>query len=122
MIRWAISQTNRVCGWFAQVAAKARQPLWADQRIKVAYTEREPTKPKARRLYVATSSRGPNFGYLLCPCGCGETLHLRFLPDRYPRWDLDIEVDGVASIRPSVWRQVGCRSHFVLTRGNVHWC
>jgi hypothetical protein len=97
MIRWVIRQTHRVTGG-------------------------EPAKPKARLLYVATTSRGPSFGYMLCPCGCGETLHLRFLPDRRPRWDVEIEIDGAVSLTPSVWRQVGCRSHFVLTRGKVHWC
>lgn len=120
MIRWAQRQTHRVATWLATVAAW--RPAWLDQRIKVTFTDREPAKPKARRLYVASSPSGPTFGYLLCPCGCGETLHLRFLPDRRPRWDVDIGADGAVSLTPSVWRQVGCRSHFILKEGKIHWC
>jgi hypothetical protein len=124
MIGWAIEQTRRVTVWIGRVKAEiqAWQPPWADKRVKIILTDREPTKPKARRLYVASASGRPTFGYLLCPCGCGETLHLRFLPDRRPRWHMEVESNGVVSLTPSVWRQVGCRSHFVVRKGQVHWC
>ncbi|WP_363201475.1 DUF6527 family protein [Phenylobacterium sp.] len=59
---------------------------------------------------------------MLCPCGCRETLHVRFLPNRRPRWDLVVGADRTATLHPSVWRQVGCGSHFILTKGNVRWC
>lgn len=120
MIGWATRRIARFARWTA--AIKTWRPPWADQRIKIAATEQEPAKPKPYRLYVASSSKGPTFGYLLCPCGCGELLHLRFLPDRKPRWDIHVEQGGLVSLTPSVWRQVGCRSHFVLTQGKVYWC
>ena len=122
MIRWAIRQARRASSWLAARATTPWQPPWADQRIKVAFTDQEPAKLKSGRLYVASASKRPTFGYLVCPCGCGETLHLRFLPDRHPRWEVDIDADGVVSLTPSVWRQVGCRSHFFLKRGRVYWC
>lgn len=30
--------------------------------------------------------------------------------------------DGTVSIKPSGWRQKGCRSHFFLKRGQIEWC
>lgn len=124
MMRWAITQASRVAKWFRKAKARLAgwQPYWADRRIKAAYIEGEPVKLKARRLYIASTANGPSFGYLLCPCGCRETLHIRFLPNRRPRWDIKVEAGNVVSLTPSVWRQVGCRSHFVLERGRVRWC
>ncbi|MBP7648472.1 MAG: hypothetical protein KA085_18180 [Phenylobacterium sp.] len=115
---------RQVGAWVAGADAELRawHPPWADPRIKVILTDREPARPKAGRIYVATASGRPTFGYLVCPCGCRETLHLRFLPNRFPRWDIAIEGNGVVSLMPSVWRQVGCRSHFILKRGKIHWC
>jgi hypothetical protein len=120
MIRWAQKQGRRIAAWFGQV--RALIPSWADPRIKIAFTDHEPTKLRPQRLYVTSTPQGPSFGYMLCPCGCRETLHVRFLPDRRPRWDLQIEIGGAVSLKPSVWRQVGCRSHFILSKGRVYWC
>lgn len=74
------------------------------------------------RLYVTSSAQGPAFGFLRCPCGCGETLHLRFFGARRPRWDLQVGDRHAATLTPSIWRQTGCRSHFVLARGKIRWC
>ncbi|WP_236819161.1 DUF6527 family protein [Alicyclobacillus ferrooxydans] len=59
---------------------------------------------------------------MLCPCGCGEVLHMSLHPDGRPRWELTRHPDGTVSLSPSVWRKVGCRSHFFLERGRVRWC
>ena len=59
---------------------------------------------------------------LRCPCGCRETIQLNLVPEMRPRWTVTIEQDRTVSLSPSVWRQVGCRSHFVMTRGRVAWC
>jgi len=58
---------------------------------------------------------------LICPCGCGATIALNVLPDDSPRWRLHEHVDG-PTLSPSVWRTAGCRSHFILRRGQVIWC
>lgn len=55
-----------------------------------------------------------------CPCGCGDAIELILLEGVKPRWDLSID-RGLPSIHPSVWRNVGCRSHFWVRRGRIHW-
>jgi hypothetical protein len=59
---------------------------------------------------------------MLCPCGCGETLHMSLLPDSHPKWKLLRHDDGTVSLHPSVWRTKGCRSHFFLRNGMIVWC
>lgn len=58
---------------------------------------------------------------LLCPCGCGETIHLNVLPETRPRWRVKSHRDGRVSLTPSVWRTTGCRSHFFVREGVVDW-
>jgi hypothetical protein len=57
-----------------------------------------------------------------CPCGCGQTIELMLIREVRPRWDLTIDDRGRPSLRPSVWRLAGCRSHFYLKHGRVQWC
>ena len=57
-----------------------------------------------------------------CPCGCGETLQMNLMPEGRPRWRTTEHEDGTVSLHPSIWRTVGCRSHFFIRRGFVVWC
>lgn len=59
---------------------------------------------------------------LRCPCGCRATIQLGMLREARPRWSATVHADSTVSLAPSVWRRVGCRSHFVLERGRVRWC
>lgn len=59
---------------------------------------------------------------MVCPCGCEAVLHMGLHADARPCWRLTYHWDGTASLVPSVWRQVGCHSHFFLRRGRIEWC
>lgn len=104
-------------------AARPRIELqtWFQRPILVIDVGERPQALKPRRLYVTFHAYGPAFGFMLCPCGCGETIHLRFMGDRRPRWSLETHA-GRATIFPSVWRQSGCRSHFFVRHGHIDWC
>lgn len=73
-------------------------------------------------VYVTGEGEHLWFAALQCPCGCGDTLQVSLHPEGRPRWHLTRHWDGTASLMPSVWRGVGCRSHFFLHRGCVKWC
>ena len=73
-------------------------------------------------VYVLGEGRYKWFVALRCPCGCGALVQISLLPDAVPRWRLTEHPDGSISLEPSVWRRVGCRSHFFLRRGSVEWC
>ncbi|CAI8733124.1 DUF6527 family protein [Pseudomonas sp. IT-P291] len=57
-----------------------------------------------------------------CPCGCGDVLEIALLDDAEPRWRLQVDHRGRPTLFPSVWRNDGCRSHFWIKKGKVHWC
>src|SRR3546814_19102415 len=57
-----------------------------------------------------------------CPCGCGHVIELLVVPEAKPRWDILVDPKGLPTLSPSVWLQKGCRSHFWLRNGRVHWC
>src|SRR3954451_5083712 len=56
-----------------------------------------------------------------CPDGCGETLVVNLDPRAGKAWKLDMRA-GKATLYPSVWRDGGCGSHFIVWRGHVLWC
>lgn len=59
---------------------------------------------------------------MVCPCSCGEVLHMSLHREGRPRWELIQHPDGTISLSPSVWRKIGCRSHFYLKQSQIDWC
>ncbi|RZH25210.1 hypothetical protein EXD98_18250 [Acinetobacter pittii] len=57
-----------------------------------------------------------------CPCGCRAKIQLNLLPEERPRWKWKVNNNGTITLTPSVWRKVGCRSHFVMREGLIIWC
>lgn len=86
------------------------------------YVEELPERLTPTTVYVLGEKQYRWSVALLCPCGCGETLHMSLHEDSRPRWRLHDHRDGTVTLFPSVWRRVGCRSHFLLRRGRVEWC
>lgn len=91
-------------------------------RFVAAYVREEPEQPATQTLHVVGEDGHLWFAAFVCPCGCGETIKLSLLPAGSPHWQLTDHWDGTVSLRPSVWRQRGCKSHFWLRRGKIHWC
>ncbi len=58
---------------------------------------------------------------MLCPDGCGETLTINLDRRTGPAWRLYSEGQSV-SLFPSVWRNTGCCSHFIVWRSRIYWC
>lgn len=107
---------------------------WSGQRIKQAWsdwrnppyvtqmaTEKLPERLRKRILYVVEEDGYEEQAAMLCPCGCGRTLHMNLLPDERPCWKLTRHDDGTSTLHPSVWRQKDCQSHFWFRRGRVIW-
>ena len=58
---------------------------------------------------------------LSCPDGCGTVLTVNLDPRSGKAWRLYQDPDGI-SLYPSVWRDTGCRAHFILWRDRLLWC
>lgn len=71
---------------------------------------------------IAGVVRGrPRSLLMKCPDGCGDTLVINLDPRAGKAWRIDIRKEEV-SLYPSVWREAGCRSHFILWRDRILWC
>ena len=90
--------------------------------LRVVFAEEAPSEPKPGVVYVLGEGRHLWFVVLLCPCGCRAKLELSLLPEADPNWVLVQHGDGTISLQPSVWRRVGCRSHFFIHRSRIEWC
>ena len=59
---------------------------------------------------------------LRCPSGCGDDVVLNLDRRTGRAWSLYQERGARLSIYPSVWRDSGCGSHFIVWRNRVTWC
>lgn len=92
------------------------------RRLRSIEGDELPTRLPSRDL-VLTVDDGEQWSIgMQCPCRCGETIELLVQPGAKPRWDVAVDGSGRPTVTPSVWRNVGCRSHFWVRKGRVHWC
>jgi hypothetical protein len=71
---------------------------------------------------VALDRRGvPRALVMLCPDGCGETLTVNLDPRAGKAWRADGR-GGRLTLYPSVWRDQGCKAHFIIWRDRLIWC
>ncbi|OIQ80711.1 hypothetical protein GALL_375250 [mine drainage metagenome] len=74
----------------------------------------------------------PRLLILACPCGCGENFPINLDPRAGPSWRLyhgSLSSKSVfassrrnpdsISLFPSVWRDSGCRSHYIIWNGKI---
>jgi hypothetical protein len=61
----------------------------------------------------------PRLLLLACPCGCGEELPINLDARAAPAWRLYRNRRAGMSLFPSVWRETGCESHFVIWRDKI---
>jgi hypothetical protein len=61
----------------------------------------------------------PRLFLLSCPCGCGESFPINLDPQAGPAWRLYRDKRFGLSLFPSVWRDSGCRSHYIIWRDKI---
>lgn len=95
--------------------------LPATPAYRVVHLSEDPDELLPKTLYAIGENGHLWHVMLTCPCGCSATIALNVLPEDSPRWRLHESSPG-PTLAPSVRRTTGCRSHFILRRGNVIWC
>jgi hypothetical protein len=71
--------------------------------------------------YVIVDRGVPRSVVMLCPDGCGDVITLN-LDKRFGRaWGIYGDRKRL-SMYPSIWRDNGCRAHFILWAGKILWC
>lgn len=90
-------------------------------RITAIRVEELPDKLDSDKVYLAGESDYLWFAAMVCPCGCDQILYMSLMPDQRPMWNVTVHHNGGVSLHPSVWRRVGCKSHFWLKHGHIVW-
>jgi hypothetical protein len=103
--------------WFVSRFASFSRVRYRFEEVHGAF----PPKLRPSTLYVLKEDGIPWQAAMICPCGCRATLELNLLSDERPMWRYSINAKRYPSLHPSVWRQVGCRSHFFLREGRIIW-
>ena len=83
--------------------------------------EELPDRMDAHTIYVLGEGEYTWSASMLCPCGCGDILHMSLHKEGRPRWRITSHNDGTVSLSPSINRMVGCKSHFFFEFGSVRW-
>lgn len=58
---------------------------------------------------------------MMCPDGCGETIAVNLDPRVGKAWR-KYHRNEKLTIYPSVWRDTGCKAHFIIWNDQVIWC
>ncbi len=56
---------------------------------------------------------------MACPCGCGDQLTINLDRQSGSAWRF-VERGGEVTLYPSVWRESGCKSHFVVWQNRIY--
>jgi len=71
---------------------------------------------------VVAPRRRAKWALFLCPCGCECVITLPLQTTKRPHWGCHKSRAGRPTLHPSIWRDVGCLSHFIIDDGRVFWC
>ena len=70
---------------------------------------------------VAIVQRGVYRSLIMhCPDGCGEVITINLDPRTTKAWRIYLNTKGL-TLFPSVWRDTGCESHFILWNSMFYW-
>ena len=105
---------RRLFKWIERLFQKERP-------LNYRFVQDVPPTLKRRTIYVV-GENGYHWQIVMqCPCGCKAVLHMNLMEDEKPSWSYAIGKTGSITIRPSIHRVVGCKSHFFVCEGIIIW-
>ncbi|EIJ80117.1 hypothetical protein PB1_07147 [Bacillus methanolicus PB1] len=108
---------QRVLGWITRLFTGHPRGAY-----RTVFMEELPDRLEEHVIYILGEGEYTWSAAIICPCGCREILHMSLHKEGRPRWELTRHSDGTVSLTPSVWRKIGCQSHFFFERGRIRWC
>ncbi len=121
---------DRLSGWLQRLwtggsdSHYKRRPLPPISYPKFSIVQQPPRNQEiaAGLVTIVAPSRQPKWAMFLCPCGCQSVITLSLQPAKRPHWSFRRSKGNRPTLQPSVWRDVGCMSHFFLEDGRIFWC
>lgn len=111
-MKWLFRWWRQIVDWF--------QP---DPAYQVRHIQGNlPGKLNSKTMYLVGEDGFLEHVSMLCPCGCRQIVHLNLLTDERPVWQLVRHQNGKITLHPSIWRKVGCRSHYWIRENRIQWC
>lgn len=105
--------------------SKIRDMLWSykqfQYKIEIIPDNPNPDSLRDNIVYVVGAKNYIKWGYIKCPCGCGDSIMLSLNKKAYPSWSIKQDKIGRATISPSVNKLDGCKSHFFIRKGKLIW-
>jgi hypothetical protein len=97
-----------------------------NQKIRLAGTvenrlDAQHLLKSAGDLVLIERSGIPRWAVIRCPSGCGDDIALNLDVRTGSAWRIYHRRKQI-SIFPSVWRDSGCGSHFIVWNSKIHWC
>lgn len=109
-----------ILGWLGRLW---RLLTGADDPYQTIEVEGDLPKVLDRKtLYLVAEDGFLEHVSMVCPCGCGDIVHLNTLTDERPVWRVEEHPDRTVTIHPSIWRTNRCGAHYWVRRGRVFWC
>ena len=71
---------------------------------------------------ILVTRGSPRWLLMRCPCGCGEEIPVNLDARAGKAWRLYKTAKAGLTLFPSVWRDTGCRSHFIIWRNHIVMC
>ena len=110
-LRWPFKLLKHVWSWLQWPAP-----------YRTVVVEELPEQFRDKEIYLIGENEHFWSVAMLCPCGCGEVIQLNLVAGTRPRWTFELDSNTqVITLCPSVWRTVGCHSHFNVRLGQVQW-
>ena len=110
-LRWPFTLLKHVWSWLR----------WPVQH-RTVMVEELPEQFRDNEIYLIGENEHFWCVAMLCPCRCGAVIQLNLVDGTRPRWTFELDSNTqVITLYPSVWRTVGCRSHFNVRLGRVQW-
>lgn len=92
------------------------------RKLILVFSDTPPMDLSSRNIYLARED-GENWAVAFkCPCGCKDRIELQLIAEASPNWHLANDHNKHPTLHPSIWRTTGCKSHFWLRKGRIHWC
>ncbi|SHN32834.1 DUF6527 family protein [Mucilaginibacter sp. OK098] len=100
----------------------ARLKIWSGPQryFRYQFEKDIPETVAPNKIFIIGEPCNQWLSVLKCPCGCGMTINLNLLNEASPCWTFFISRQKI-SLKPSIWKKTGCKSHFFIKNGKVKW-
>lgn len=126
-----MSRFERILNWFRDSRQQRELSLWFSRNplppVVFADIQRVDKPPSNEVIaegafYFVLSKNRPRWALFQCPCGCKNIITLSLQRVHSPHWAVQKSRNDRPNLTPSVWRDIGCMSHFWIHDGRVYWC